>query len=81
MKDIVITGKKLRNELFIILGCFVAACLVNVYAIIHYSRPVSELFTQIGYVAVTAVLIFAVLTVVRVVVWLVLAVVRRCLGR
>lgn len=33
-----------------ILGCFLAACLVNVAAIVRYGTPWSELYSQIGYV-------------------------------
>lgn len=81
MKDIVITGKKLRNELFIILGCFIAACLLNVYAIIKYSRPVSELITMIGFVIAAAVLIYVALLLVRIVVAIIVYIIKKCLNR
>lgn len=77
MKDIVIPGKKLRNELFVILGCFIAACLLNVYAILKYSRPASELISMIGFVIVAAVLIYVALLVIRIVIALVVKLVRR----
>ena len=44
MKDLVITGRQVRRELWILLGCFVAGCLVNVYAIVHYGRPAGVRF-------------------------------------
>ena len=50
MKDIVITAKMLRRELFVLLRCFVVACLVNAGAIIAYDRPWSEMYSQIGFV-------------------------------
>ena len=50
MKDIVITEKMIRRELYVLLGGFVAAMLVNVGAIIAYDRPWSELYSQIGFV-------------------------------
>lgn len=67
MKDITISGKTLKKELFIILGCFVAAVLVNVYAIIHYDRPAVELLSQIGYTVFVAVVIYFLLWTVRLV--------------
>jgi hypothetical protein len=35
MKDITISGKRIRTELKWLLGCFVAAIIFNVYAIIR----------------------------------------------
>ena len=68
MKDIVITQKDLIRELYIILGCFVLACLVNVGAIIAYDRPWSELWSQIGFVLFIAAGVYGLLAVVRVIV-------------
>lgn len=71
MKDITITGKTVKRELLIVLGCFVAGVLVNVYAILHYSRPAVELFTQIGYTIVVSVVIYILLLIVRLIAWLI----------
>ena len=68
MKDIVITQKHIVRELYIILGCFVSACLVNVGAIIAYDRPWSELWSQIGFVLFIAAGVYGLLAVVRVIV-------------
>lgn len=71
MKDIVITEKMIRRELYVILGCFVAACLVNVGAIIAYDRPWSELYSQIGFVIFIMGGIYVLLAIFRFLVWLV----------
>ena len=71
MKDIVITEKMIRRELFVILGCFVAACLVNAGAIIAYDRPWSELYSQIGFVFFITGGIYVLLAIFRLLVWLV----------
>ena len=71
MKDIVITEKMIRRELFVLLGCFVAACLVNVGAIIAYDRPWSELYSQIGFVLFITGGIYVLLAIFRLLVWLV----------
>ena len=52
MKDTVITltAQTKRRELVILLCCFVAANLVNLFAIIGYGTRWIELLSQIGYV-------------------------------
>ena len=65
MKDIVIRGRVLRRELFVLLGCMVVAVGVNVYAVLHFSRPAVELVTQMGFTVCTALAIYLVLWVVR----------------
>ena len=71
MKDIVITEKMVRRELYVLLGCFVAAFLVNVGAIIGYDRPWSELYSQIGFVVFITVGIYVLLAVLRLIICLV----------
>ncbi|MBR1706241.1 MAG: hypothetical protein IJ721_05565 [Bacteroidales bacterium] len=71
MKDFVIQGKVVRRELYLLLGCLVAAELVNTAAILHWGRPVLELLTQLGYVVVLALLFYIVLLLVRGLVWII----------
>jgi hypothetical protein len=71
MKDIIITEKMVRREMYVLLGCFVAACLVNVGAIIAYDRPWSELYSQIGFVFFITGGIYILLGIFRFFVWLV----------
>ena len=71
MKDIVITEKMIRRELYVLLGCFVAAFFVNVGAIIAYDRPWSELYSQIGFVLFITGGIYVLLAIFRFLVWLV----------
>ena len=61
----------IRRELFVLLGCFVVACLVNAGAIIAYDRPWSELYSQIGFVFFMTGGIYVFLAVFRLLVWLV----------
>ena len=65
MKDIVITSKNIKREAWVLLGCFIAACGVNIGAILSYDRPWSELYSQIGFVIATALIIYLLLWVVR----------------
>jgi hypothetical protein len=45
MKDIVITAGRIKTELKFLLYCYLAANLVNVYAIINYNTNWIELLT------------------------------------
>ena len=71
MKDVLLSGKMIRRELFVALACFIIAYGLNIYAILKYSRPAVELVSTIGYVIVTAVVLYFVLVLVRLLVWLV----------
>lgn len=61
MKDMVIKGKAVYAELLILAVCLLIAYSLNVYAVIHYSRPLTELLSSLGYVVVVAAAIYAVL--------------------
>lgn len=65
MKDIVITGERRKKELLILLICFLAAFALNIASIIIYKTSWTEVFSQIGYVVVIAVLFYLVLAMVR----------------
>ena len=65
MKDIVIKSGTVKRELFVFLGCFVFACLMNVYAINQAGTPWSELYSQLGWVTVVAVVVYCLLAIVR----------------
>ena len=65
MKDTVITAKMKRREIVLAAGCFLAAFLVNVYAVIRFGTPWTEIFSQIGSVFVISVIIYAVVWAVR----------------
>ena len=58
MKDTVITAKAKRRELWVVLGCFAAACLINVAAIVRYRTDWSEIFSQLGYVVCIAAVLY-----------------------
>ena len=68
MKDIVITPARMRKELLLFGGCFALALGVNVFAIIHYHRPATELFTQIGFMLTLALILYLLMSLVRLIV-------------
>ena len=66
MKDTVISAAVKRRELKIWLVCFIVANIVNWAAIIKYHTPWYEIFTQIGYVVVSSLLLYGLLLLVRI---------------
>lgn len=70
MKDSIITAGVKRRELIIWLICFAIANVVNWCAIIKFSTPWYEIFTQIGYVIVTSLIIYGLLLALRVAWWI-----------
>lgn len=70
MKDSIITAGVKRRELIIWLICFAIANVVNWCAIIKFSTPWYEIFTQIGYVIVTSLVIYGLLLALRVAWWI-----------
>lgn len=71
MKDIVIPAKKVKREVYILLGCFIFAFLLNIACIIIYKTRWIEIFTQIGYVIVIAVVLYLLIALIRFVAFLV----------
>lgn len=71
MKDTIITAAVKRRELSILLICFLVANITNWVAIIRFSAPWYEVFTQIGYVVVTTLVIYALIAMVRLAFWLI----------
>lgn len=71
MKDIVISRRRQRIELWTLAACFVAANIVNICAIHTYDAPVSELYTSIFYVLVFTAVLYAAVLVVRLLIYVI----------
>lgn len=65
MKDTVISARVKRREITIWLVCFAVANIVNWAAIIRFSTPWYEIFTQLGYVTVTSLLLYGLVMLLR----------------
>ncbi|MCQ2149697.1 MAG: hypothetical protein MJY45_05010 [Bacteroidales bacterium] len=79
-KDSVITAKFKKRELTIALVCFGLAFIVNVCCVIAYSCPWVEIFTQIGFVIVFALIFYALCIVARLLALAVTRLIRKCRG-
>ncbi len=66
MKDTVISARVKRREITIWLVCFAVANIVNWAAIIRFSTPWYEVFTQLGYVTVTSLLLYGLVMLLRI---------------
>lgn len=69
MPDIYISHHRIRVELITLAVCFLIATGLNIYAIIHYKAPFSELWTSILYVLMATAFIYAVWTILRLAVY------------
>jgi hypothetical protein len=69
MKDIIITAKRIKIELYTLLIVFVIANGFNLYAIIKFQTKFVEIITQIGYVLLFTLGIYVLWTIVRLIYW------------
>lgn len=67
MKDILITRKRQITELKVWLACLALSVVLNIYAIIAYEAPWTELFTSIGFMLTASVVIYIILLFFRIV--------------
>lgn len=71
MKDSIITARRKKTELITLLACFVIANVVNLCAIIAYGTQFKELFTQLGYIALFSLALYALWSVIRIIFYLI----------
>ena len=71
MKDILITSKRQKAEIFWLIACFGIAELINIISIIFYDTSWSELYTQFLWVLIITCLLYAVSIAFRVCLYLI----------
>lgn len=69
MKDTLLTARRKRTELITFLICFILANLVNLYSIITYNTPLSEMITSIFYVLIFSVALYVLWSLLRILFW------------
>lgn len=72
MKDIIITRKRQKTELLVLLVCFVVACLTNLYAIFSYEGKLTEMFTSLGYVLIFTAALYVAFTLLRIIIFVII---------
>lgn len=65
MKSLNIKSQTIARELGYLAACFAVAFGANLYAVIAYHRPWTELFTQIGFVVVITAALFIYIAILR----------------
>lgn len=69
MKDRVFTAKRQIKELRILLLCLVFTFLLNIVAVIIYKTPWIEIFTNIGYVIIVAIVLYLLILLIRMIIF------------
>ncbi len=65
MKDITISGKRIRTEMRWLLGCFMAAIIFNVYSIIRFKTSWAEFFTSLHVLLILSLVLYVLLLFLR----------------
>lgn len=66
MKNTVITARRKKIELLTLLACFIIGNLANLYAIISYETPFSEMLTSFFYVLAFSGVLYVLWTILRI---------------
>ena len=66
MKNTVITARRKKIELLTLLACFIIGNLANLYAIISYETPFSEMLTSCFYVLAFSGVLYVFWTILRI---------------
>jgi hypothetical protein len=77
MQDIVISSKRIKKEVSILLACFITAFIINIVSIAIYNTSWSEIFTQIGYVIIITLALYLVTTFIRLIIHLINRLIRK----
>jgi hypothetical protein len=77
MKEITITAKRMGMEIVWIILCFIATEAVNLYAIVKFKTDRNELWTELPFILILMLIMYAVFTAVRILLKLILIFYRR----
>ena len=66
MKNTVITARRKKIDLLTLLACFIIGNLANLYAIISYETPFSEMLTSFFYVLAFSGVLYVFWTILRI---------------
>ena len=69
MKNIVLTAKRQKQELWWFLSAFIVANICNGWAIYKYNAPASEMFTSIFYFLIFTVVLYGLSVAIRILIY------------
>lgn len=76
MKDIILTVRRQKTELWFLLGAFVVANILNLWAINSYGAPMKEMFTSFFYVLTFTLFLYALSVIVRMIIYGIVSLIR-----
>lgn len=65
MKDIIITSKIIKREIYVWVCALIAAQLMNVYAIVKFDTQWRELYSQLGYILMLSIVLYLLIALLR----------------
>lgn len=65
MKDIIITSKIIKREIYVWVCALIAAQLMNVYAIVKFETQWRELYSQLGYILMLSIVLYLLIALLR----------------
>lgn len=65
MKDIIITSKIIKREIYVWICALIAAQLMNVYAIVKFDTQWRELYSQLGYILMLSIVLYLLIALLR----------------
>ena len=70
MKDVLITGTRIKKELITLIICFLIGFIANVGAIIYYQTVFTEIVSSLGYIVVFTFGLYFVWSLLRILTWI-----------
>jgi hypothetical protein len=77
MKDILITGVRVKKELITLLVCFLIGFVANIGAIIFYKTVYTEVISSLGYILVFTFVLYFIWSLLRILTWLLFKLINR----
>ena len=71
MKEIIISPKRQKAEIYWLIACLCSAILINIFSIAFYQTAWKELYTQLLWVAIITCVLYAVSIGIRVCIYLI----------
>ena len=81
MKDVLISGARIKKELIMLLICFLIGFVANVGAIIYYKTVFTEIVSSLGYILVFTFVLYFIWSLLRILTWLLLSFIKKASSR